>query len=122
MVFVTEGSCRKQLESLTQLLISVFPGSTIYQHTDMFRTPHDILNNKVDAVFLVTETDITNELEFMQMLRRQKPNISVFIISSTENLRKEAAEAGANDYFVQPVGKQQLCDAIRSVQNKENAS
>lgn len=122
MVFVTEGSCRKQLESLTRLLISMFPGSTIYQHTDMFRMPHDILNNKVDAVFLVTETDMTNELEFMQMLRRQKPDVSVFIISSTENLCEEAAEAGANAYFVQPVDEQQLWDAIRLLQNKENAS
>ena len=113
MVFVTAGSCRKQLESLTQLLISAFPGSTIYRHTDLFRTLSDILNNKADAVFLVAETDIKNELEFTQMLRRQKPDISVFIISNDENRREEAAEAGVKDYFVQPVGEQQLWDAMR---------
>ena len=121
-MFVTEGSCRKQLESLTQLLISVFPGSTIYQHTDLLRTPHDILNNKVDAVFLVAETDITNELEFMRMLRRQNRDIPVLIISNAENCREEAAEAGVNGCFVQPMSEQQLRDALQTVQNKVHAS
>lgn len=122
MVFVTADRCRVQLERLTQLLISAFPGSTVYQHTDLCRVPHDVLNNKVDAVFLVTETDKTNGLDFVQMLRRQKSDLPVFIISRNEELCKEADEAGANDYLVQPVTEQQLRDAIRSVKSKENAS
>ena len=121
MIFVTADSCRPQLERLTQLLVSAFPGSTIYQHTDMCRVQHDVLHNKVDAVFLETEMDKTNGLDFAQMLRRQKSTLPVFIISKTEDLREEAAEAGATDYFVQPVTEQQLRDAIRSVKNKENA-
>ena len=103
-------------------MVSVFPGSTIYQHTDLCRVPHDVLNNNVDAVFLETEVDESNSLDFVRMLRRQKKSLPVFIISQTEDLREEAAEAGANDYFVQPVTEQQLRDAIRSVKNKENAS
>ena len=121
MIFVTADSCRSQLERLTQLLVSAFPGSTIYQHIDLCRVPHDVLNNKVDAVFLEAEIDKTNGLNFVQMLRRQKSDLPVFIISQTEDLRAEAAEAGANDYFVQPVTEQQLRNAIRSVKNKENA-
>ena len=121
LVFVTADSYRPQLERLTKILVSAFPGSTIYQHTDMCRVPHDVLHNKVDAVFLETEMDKTNGLDFAQMLRRQKSTLPVFIISKTEDLREEAAEAGATDYFVQPVTEQQLRDAIRSVKNKENA-
>ena len=121
MIFVTADSCRIQLERLTQLLVSVFPGSTIYQHTDLGRVPHDVLNHNVDAVFLVAEMDKANGLEFVQMLHRQKSNLPVFIISQTENLRKEAAEAGVNDYLVQPVTEQQLRDAIQAVK-KEKAS
>ena len=83
--------------------------------------PHDVLNNKVDAVFLEAEIDKTNGLNFVQMLCRQKSDLPVFIISQTEDFREEAAEAGANDYFVQPVTEQQLRNAIRSVKNKENA-
>ena len=118
MIFVTADSCRIQLERLTQLLVSTFPGSTIYQHTDLCRVPHDVLNNKVDAVFLETEPDKANGLDFVQMLHRQKSNLPVFIISKTEDLREKAAEAGANDYFVQPVTEQQLRDAIQSVKRR----
>ena len=57
MIFVTADSSRMQLERLTQLLVSAFPGSTIYQHTNLFRVPHDVLNNRVDAVFLEAETE-----------------------------------------------------------------
>ena len=80
MIFVTADSCRVQLGRLTQLLVSVFPGSTIYQHTDLCRVPHDVLNNNVDAVFLEAEMDKTNGLDFVQMLRRQKADLPVFII------------------------------------------
>lgn len=122
MIFVTADSCRPQLERLTQLLVSTFPGSTIYQHTDLCRVLHDILNNKVDAVFLGTEMDNANGLDFVQMLRRQKSDLPVFIVSQTEELREKAAEAGADEYFVHPVTEQQLKEAIRSVKYKENAS
>lgn len=122
MIFVTADSCRSQLERLTQLLVSAFPGSTVYQHTDLCRVPHDVLNHKVDAIFLETEVDKTNSLDFVRMLRRQKKSLPVFIISQAEDLREEAAEAGVSDYFVQPVTEQQLRDAIQSVKDKENAS
>ena len=122
MTFVTADSCRTHLERLTQLLVSAFPGSTVYQHTDLCRVPHDVLNHKVDAIFLETEVDESNSLDFVRMLRRQKKSLPVFIISQTEDLREEAAKVGVNDYFVQPVTEQQLRDAIQSVKDNENAS
>jgi two-component SAPR family response regulator len=122
LIFVTADRCRIQLERLTQLLVSTFPGSTIYQHTDLCHVPHDVLNHKVDAIFLETEVDESNSLDFVRMLRRQKKSLPVFIISQTEDLREEAAKVGVNDYFVQPVTEQQLRDAIQSVKDKENAS
>ena len=122
MTFVTADSCRARLEQLTQILVFSFPGSTIYQHTDLLRVPHDVLNHKVDAVLLEAEMAQTNTPDLVQKLRREKPDLPVFIISRTEDLREEAVKAGANDYFVLPVTEQQLRDAIRSVKNKANAS
>ena len=122
MVFVTADDCRSRLERLTQILISAFPGSTIYQHTDLCRVLHDVLNNKVDAVFLEAEMDKANGLDFVQMLRRQKSDLPVFILSQTEALREDAVEAGAHDYFVHPVTEQRLRDAIQSVKNKANGA
>ena len=122
LTFVTADSCRTKLERLTQLLVSAFPGSTIYQHTDLCRVLHDVLNNKVDAVFLEAEMDKANGLNFVQMLRRQKSELPVFILSQTEALREDAVEAGAHDYFVHPVTEQRLRDAIQSVKNKANGA
>lgn len=115
LIFVTADTCRMQLEQLTQLLVSTFPGSTIYQHTDLRRVQHDALKNKVDAVFLKTEVDKTDSLGFVQMLRRQKSNLPIFVISQTEDLRNEAVEAGVSDYLVQPLTEQQLRDVMQSV-------
>ena len=120
MVFVTADSCRAQLGRLTQILIIAFPGSTIYQHTDPTRVPHDVLSHKVDAVLL--EAEQTNALDLMQKLRRQKPDLPVFIISKTADFREEAEAAGANGCFVLPDGEQQLLDAIRLAKSKENIS
>ena len=122
MKFVTADRCRAQLEQLTQLLVSAFPGSTIYQHTDLLRVPHDVLNNKVDAVFLEAEMDNAGGLDFMKMLHRQKPDVAVFVIAKTEDVRKEAEAAGADGCFVLPECEQQLLDAIRLVKNKEKVS
>ena len=122
MVFVTADNCRPQLERLTQILVSAFPGSTIYQHTDLLRVPHDVLSHKVDAVVLEAEAGTMNGLDLMQKLRRQKPDLPVFIISKTANFREEAEAAGANGCFVLPDGEQQLLDAIRLAKNKENLS
>ena len=122
LVFVTEDRCRTQLERLTRLLVSAFPGSTIYQHTDLFRVPHDVLNNKVDAVFLQAEMDKSSGLDFMKRLHRQKPNLPVFIIAKTEEFREEAERAGASGCFVLPDHEQQLLDAIRLAKQEESAS
>ena len=121
MIFVTADSCRAQLERLTQILFSSFPGSTIYRHTDLFRVPHDVLNHKVDAVLLEAETETVNGLELMQQLRRQKPDLPVFIISKTDGLCRQAVAAGANGCFVLPESEQLLLEAIGQVVGKEPA-
>ena len=118
--FVTADSCRTQLERLTQLLVSAFPGSTIYQHSNLLRVLHDVLHNKVDAVFLEVGTDKTNSLDIAKMLHSQKPEVPVFWISKTDRFREEAA--GLDGCFVLPDSEQRLLDAIRLALNKENVS
>ena len=112
MVFVTADSCRMQLEKLTQLLVSTFPGSTIYQHTELNRVSHDVFTHKVDAVFLEAEMDNESGLDFMKMLHRQKPDVPVFIIAKSEDLSAKAAAAGASGYFVLSDNSEQLLDAV----------
>ena len=122
LIFVTAGSCRSQLARLTQMLIFSFPGSTIYQHTDPLRVPHDVVSHKVDAVLLEAELEKTSGLDLMQQLRRQKPELPVFLFSKTNHLREKAAAAGATGYFVMPKNEEPFLNAIRLLKSKEHVS
>ena len=115
MIFVTADSCRPRLEKLTKLLVSVFPGSTIYQHTDFLHVAHDVLNHKVDSVLL--EAENASSLDLVQKLHKQKPTLPVFIISETDSFYEKAVAAGANGYFVLPESEQHLLEEIQSAIN-----
>ena len=120
MVFVTADSCRLQLEQLSRMLVSTFPGSTIYRHTDLRQVSHVVFNHKVEAVFLEAVTDKINSFDFMRMLHRQNPELPVFIIAKAEGFREEAKAAGARGCFILPDEEPQLLEAIRLAINKEN--
>lgn len=112
LIFVVAGSSRAQLERLTQLLVTAFPGSTIYQHPDLLRVPHDTLNNRVDAVFLEAEAGKQHILDLIQMLHKQKPDLPVFMISNASHLFENDIEKYVTGCFVLPDGEQQLLDAV----------
>ena len=122
MIFVTVDSCRTHQEKFTKLLLAAFPGSVVYQHINIHHVPHDVLYNKVDAVFLEAEQEQANDLSLIQMLRKQKPDLPVFIISKTNRFHDIVAESEANGYFVLPDHEQQLLEAIRLLKNKEKVS
>ena len=118
MTFVTADRCRARLERLTQILVFSFPGSTIYQHTDLLHVPHDVLSHKVDAVLLDAEMEKTNSLDLVQKLRRQKPDLPIFITSEAYNHYESVVAAGTNGYFVLPDNEQKLLEAIRLAKAK----
>lgn len=120
MVFVTADSCRLQLEKLTKLLVSAFPGSTVYQHTDLLRVPQDVFKNKVDAVVLGSGMEKTNGVDFMKMLHRQKPGVPVFMISASQPVRADAEDTGVVGCFVLPDDEKLLLDAIRLTKIRKN--
>ena len=122
LIFVVADCCRTQLERVTQILVSSFPGSTIYQHTDPLHVAHDVLSHKVDAVLLEAKMGSIDSLDLMQKLRRQKPGLPVFIISKTDAHYKEAIAAGANGCFVMPDSEQLLLESMRLAIKKERVS
>lgn len=111
MVFVVAGNCRERLAELTKILLSNFPGSTIYRHVDPQRVSKDVFDNKVNGVFLEAEIGNCNGIELMWRLRNRKRDIPVYILSENENDRIAATIAGADGYFVYPLAG----DAIRNV-------
>ena len=122
MIFVMLDSSKTQQERLTKLLLASFPGSVIYQHLNAQHASHDVLCNKVDAVFLEAGMEKANGLPLIQILRRQKPELPVFIIAKTNGFHENADDVGVNGYFVLPDQEQQLLEAIRLIKNKEKVS
>ena len=122
MIFVTIDSCRMHQEKFTKLLLDAFPGSVVYQHLNIHHVSHDVLYNKVDAVFLEEEMEQVNGLSLIQMLRKQTQDLPVFMISKTNRSHDTVAETGVNGYFVLPDHEQQLLEAIRLLKNKEKVS
>ena len=119
MIFVTASHCREELAKLTQLLLSAFPGSTIYQHAELYRVPHDVLRNRVNAVLLDAEMDQSNGLDVVRMLRKQKTNVPVFMIAKADDFREEALDAGADGYFVLSDSEELLLEAIQSAKTRK---
>lgn len=103
MVFVVAGSSRERLADLTKILLSNFPGSTIYQHVDPHCISKDVINNKVNGVFLEAEIGNCNGIELMWQLRNRKRDVPVYILSENEESRISATKAGADGYFVYPL-------------------
>ena len=112
MVFVVAGSSRDRLAELTKILLSNFPGSTIYQHVDPQRVAKDVLNNKVNGVFLEVEIGSCNGIELMWQLRNRKRDVPVYILSETEDFRMIAEKAGADGYFVYPLVREAVRNAL----------
>ena len=103
MVFVVAGSSRERLADLTRILLSSFPGSTIYQHVNPQCISNDVINNKVNGVFLETEIGSCNGIELMWQLRNRKRDVPVYILSKDDDSRISATQAGADGYFVYPL-------------------
>ena len=103
MVFVVAGSSRERLADLTKMLLSNFPGSTIYQHVDPWCISKDVVNNKVNGVFLEAEIGSCNGIELMWQLRNRKRDVPFYILSVSEDFRITAIKAGADGYLVYPL-------------------
>lgn len=92
MTFVTVGDERSQLESLTRLLLSTFPGSVIYQQTDLHNIAKDIQETKIDAIFF--QTNEMNGAELRRILQRWKPELPRCFLVEQEGYPYFAAEGG----------------------------
>ena len=116
MVFVVAGSSRARLAELTGILLSNFPGSTIYQHVDPQCISKDVINNRVNGVFLEAEIGSCNGIELMWQLRNRKRDVPVYILSENDDFRISATKAGADGYFVYPLTGDAIKDVLLTAQ------
>lgn len=84
MTFVVADREHARRKELTTILISAFPGSTVYQHASLAYASCDVLHHRVDALLAAGERN--GGLELMQQLRKQRPELPVLLLSDMEKI------------------------------------
>lgn len=115
MLFVTVNQDRKQLDELTRMLLTVFHGSVIYQHTDPARALRDIREREADAVFVGERAKDMDGITVMHLLRCSCPGVKVFILSESEDYCARAAQMGADGVLRYPLDAQALESQLKTL-------
>lgn len=71
-------------------------------------------------VLMDLDLEVINGLKVTEILSKENPNIHSIIMSmkTLPEFFRQAIQAGAKDFLVEPFSPQSLCDAIHSVYNK----
>ena len=110
MTFANVCANREQLTSLSQLLLSAFPGCVIHQSCDPTRTIPQLATRKLDAVFVDADT----HSEVIQLLDRQKAKASVYLLCQYDSLTPEKMGDVPN-VITYPITKQKIQGALQTV-------
>ena len=84
MVFVVIASEPGRRKDMTTLLLSTFPGSTVFQHDSVMRALSSVLHQRIDALFAVNENDEDDRM--IEQLQIQKPELPVILLSVLEEI------------------------------------
>lgn len=113
MLFVTVNDNRKQLNELTEMLLRVFRGSVIYQHTDPARALRDVQTHAVDAIIM---GECADGFAALQLLRRSCPQqTAVLVLSENEAYRTAVMQQEADGVVCCSFTEQALKDALKPV-------
>ena len=88
MTFANVCINQERLTSLSQLLLTAFPGCTIHQSRDPMRAFQHLSSQKVDAVF--ADADTCSDL--IHIFRKHKSNPTVLLLCPQERQSLQEAE------------------------------
>lgn len=109
MTFVTIDNKRNRLEALTCLLLSAFPGSVIYQQTNLLRVTQNIRETNIDAIFL--QTNEMNGAELRRIMRRWRSESPVFLLAEQEDFTCSMVE-GDVCCLTRPITEENLREVL----------
>ena len=112
MTFVAVDQNRERLTELTRLLLKAFPGSVIYQHTNPLKATKDVRNNRVDAVFLQLDLESLGGAELTRILRSERADLPVFLLTDTDRNGRTAPEDHAAACLVRPLSAEMLRESL----------
>ena len=110
MTFANISASRQQLTSLSQMLITAFPGCTIHQSRDMMRALQHVSSGKVDVVFADAQTCS----DLIPLLRQRKLSTSVYLLCP-QDLQAPEETGGICGVVTYPLTTQKIQIALQHV-------
>ena len=110
MTFANVCVNREQLTSLSQLLLTAFPGCVIHQTCNPIRTFTHLASDAVDAVFV----DADSHSEVMQLLNSRKAKASIYLLCQHDALPPEKI-SGIRSVITYPITKQKIQGALQTI-------
>lgn len=115
MIFVIVDNNKADLELLAQAITATVPECRVQPFTDPLMSAKYICNNPVDAVFIADTMHPVNGFRLLDVLRKNIPELTVVMLSTSERNRLDATHAGANDYLLKPVSADILGGVINQL-------
>ena len=108
MTFVTVNTNREQLTLLTQFLVAVFPGCTIFQNCDPARAMRYLHSQSVDAVFADADTCVN----MMDLLFRQNEKTQICLLREQDTALPDDL-SGFDRVLSYPITEQKMRNALQ---------
>ena len=101
--------------SLTDLLLSLYPGSIIYELSESADVVSRLCKHAVDAVIWELTDNDPRELYHLDLLRKQHKDALILLCAEDDSLLDEAMWNGASMYFIKPLLPEQIAAALGAV-------
>ena len=109
MTFATVSVDREQSTLLSQLLLTVFPGCTIYQSSNPMRAIQHLTTRKADAVF----ADVEISPDLIHILKKKKWDTPVYLLCP-QCLQTPEEKEDVSGIVTYPLTKQKIQIALQS--------
>lgn len=112
MIFSVVNQDPKNRRTLTDLLLSIYPGCVVYELEEPEGIVPCLREHTVDAVIWeLTEQD-SQDLSHLNMISSRNPGTHFLICAETDALLDDAMWNGASMYFIKPLLPEQILEAL----------
>ena len=112
MIFSVVNPDPKKRRSLTELLLSMYPGCVVYE----LKNPMDVMSclreHPVDAVIWDLAEKDSQDLSYLNLIRTQHQGALLLICADDDTWLDEAMWNGASMYFIKPLLPEQIQAAL----------
>lgn len=112
MVFSVVNKDSKNRRTLTQLLLSLYPGCVVHELEEYKDVVSCLREHTVDVVFWELTGNDSQDIGRLNRIRTQHQGTLFGICANDDSLLDDAMWNGANMYFVKPLLPEQITTAL----------